>query len=231
MKNCDEMVSSLLERREQYAAAQKRKRAVLTRTVSAAFCVCLVALLGFSAWQSGAHYSTTPDQPVDAPTENDKIVINAMGDVSVNRSKMNICLLVDDFVEMTREEMAAYYGVDYFPEVPADLTAWADERRGIYRRSGGTGEVYWDADILNYSNADFTRNVHLEVDKGQILKDCYYFDGAEETSLIHQVEVLIGQTDHGYYYAEFTYQGVSFLLDANGLTQDEFVAVIASLID
>ncbi len=44
MKSCDEMVNSLLERREQYVAGQKRKRKVLTRTVTSLCCVCLVAL-------------------------------------------------------------------------------------------------------------------------------------------------------------------------------------------
>lgn len=52
MKNCDEMVNSLLERRDRYVAEQKRKRKVLTRTVASMCCVCLVALLGFGMWQS-----------------------------------------------------------------------------------------------------------------------------------------------------------------------------------
>lgn len=232
MKNCDEMVSSLLERRDRYTAGQKRKRAVLTRTISAAFCVCLVALLGFDMWQGGRLPAAVPDQPADDPAANSKIVINAMDSASMEQAKMNICLHVEDFVEMSREEMVAYYGVDYLPEVPADLSAWDSGYVGIYRWNGGTGEVYWDADILNYSNADFTRKVHLEVKKGDnVHQVCYCFDGTEETSRINDVEILIGQTDNGYYYAEFTYQDVGFILDAVGLTQDEFVAVLASLVD
>ena len=46
MKNCEEMVHSLLTRRDQYAAAQRRKRAVITRTVIPVGCVCLAALVG-----------------------------------------------------------------------------------------------------------------------------------------------------------------------------------------
>lgn len=161
---------------------------------------------------------------------NNKIVINSINGISADR-KMNICLFADDFVEMTHDEMISYYGVDYFPDVPSDIKAWEDERRGIYKRNGGIGEIYWDRDIINYSNEDFTRTVHLEVDKGNnILQDCFYFDGTEEKSVINNIEVLIGQTENGYYYAEFMYNGVAFLLDAEGLTEDEFVAIIFSLI-
>ena len=64
MKNCDEMVNSLLERREQYVAEQKRKKRVLTRTVTSMCCVCLAALLGFGMWQSGI-FNTTPPAALD----------------------------------------------------------------------------------------------------------------------------------------------------------------------
>lgn len=102
---------------------------------------------------------------------------------------------------------------------------------GIFKRNGGAGEVYWDADILNYSNEDFTRNLWLEADKGSsVLRDYVYFDGTEEKSVINNVEILIGVNDDGCYYAEFMYKGVGFLLEADGVTQDEFVSVISSVI-
>ncbi len=53
MKNCNEMVNSLLERREQYETEKKNRRKMLTRTITPLCCMCLVALLGFGAWQSG----------------------------------------------------------------------------------------------------------------------------------------------------------------------------------
>lgn len=60
MKNTNEMVNSLLERREQYEAEQKRKRSIITRTVTSMCCLCLVALLGFGAWQSGLFNTARP---------------------------------------------------------------------------------------------------------------------------------------------------------------------------
>lgn len=48
--------------------------------------------------------------------------------------------------------------------------------------------------------------------------------------MINNVEILIGVNDDGCYYAEFMYKGVGFLLEADGVTQDEFVSVISSVI-
>lgn len=53
MKNCNEMVNSLLERREQYETEKRNRRKMLTRTITPLCCMCLVALLGFGAWRGG----------------------------------------------------------------------------------------------------------------------------------------------------------------------------------
>ena len=60
MKNSNEMVNSLFERRERYKAEQKRKKSVITRTVTSTCCLCLVALLGIGVWQSGLFNTTQP---------------------------------------------------------------------------------------------------------------------------------------------------------------------------
>ena len=250
MKNSEEMINSLLERRNRYVTEQKKKKAIITRTVTSMCCVCLIALFGFGMWQGGMINTTPPDQTVedalyprmkdnldeskgespDNPAANNKIVINTINGISADR--FNIALMVDDFVAMTREEMIKYYGVDYIPDVPADIKPWVDERSGIYRRNGGIGEVYWDTDILNYSNEDFTRSVHVEVDKGSyVLQDYLFFKGTEEKSIINNFEVLIGLSENGYYYSEFMYNGVGFCIDAEGVTEEEFVAIIASIIE
>lgn len=242
MKNYDELTNDLLERRDRYVTEQKKKRKRVMGVATSLCCFCLVALLGFGMWQGGMFNTAPPDQTLedalypgikdnfdeskgespDNPSANNKIVINTINGISADR--MNINIAVDDFVKMTREEMIEYYGVDYIPDVPADIKPWEDERSGIYKRDGGTGEVYWDTDILNYSNEDFTRSVHVEVDKGSyVLKDYLFFKGTEEKSIINNFEVLIGLSENGYYYSEFMYNGVGFLIDAEGVTEDEFV--------
>ena len=250
MKNYDETTNDLLERRDRYVADQKKKRKKVMGVATSLCCFCLVALLGFGMWQGGMFNTTPPDQTLedalypgikdnfdesrgespDNPAANNKIIINTINGISADR--MNINLHVDDFVEMTRDEMIAYYGVDYVPDIPDDMKAWEEEQSsGIFRRNGGTGEVYWDADILNYSNEDFTRSVHVEVDKGSyVLKDYFYFKGTEEKSIINNHELIIGLSENGYYYSEFMYNGIGFLIDAQGVTEEEFVAIIASII-
>ncbi len=249
MKNSEEMVNSLLERRDRYVTEQKKKKTIITRTVTSMCCVCLVALLGFGMWQGGMFNNTPPNQTVedalypgikdnfdeskgespDNPAANNKIVINTISGISSN--KMRINLAVEDFVEMSREEMIEYYGIDYFPDVPADMKAWEGGRLGVFKRNGGTGEVYWDQDVLNYSNEEITRHINIEVAKGNIpFLDYGMFSVEDETSVINNVELKIGLTDEGHYFTEFMYKNVGFIISAEGLTQDEFVSVIASII-
>ncbi len=61
MKTCDEMVNSLLERREQYAAVQKKKKRVLVSTITS---LCVVAMVGVAVWKGAdwmAQPTVTPD--------------------------------------------------------------------------------------------------------------------------------------------------------------------------
>ena len=64
MKNCNEMVSSLLERRDRYAAQQNRKKAAVIRTVTSFGCVCVVALLSIGVWHSGLLSANKPNSGV-----------------------------------------------------------------------------------------------------------------------------------------------------------------------
>ena len=258
MKNHDELTSDLLERRDRYVADQKRKRKTAMSIATSFCCVCLVALLGFGMLQGGM-FSTTPpiiggeqtlggDNSNPNPNEstglndnkqnqngqvsitnNNEIVINSIEGISAD--KMNIALMCNDRIEMSIEELCEYYGVNYVPDVPADIKLWPNQSGEIFRRNGGTGEVYWDGNGLNFSNEDFTRSVHVGVDKGSyVLQDYLYFKGTEEKSVINDIEVVIGLTENGYYYSEFMYNGVGFFIDAEGVTEEEFVAIITSII-
>lgn len=249
MKNCDEMVNSLLERREQYISEQKRKRKVITSTATSMCCVCLVALLGFGMQRSGMLRATPPEQTAgdalypgikdtfdeskgesaDNPAANNKIIVHQLDGLTSDR--MNIGLCIDDYVGMDKAELNKYYGINVFPTVPDDIKEWKDQQFGVYKRNGGTGEVYWDGEVLNYSNEDFSRTVNIEIKKGSLpLCDVAFFDTIEEKSIINNCEVAIGHSADGYYYAQFLYHNVGFQLIVQGLTQDEFVAVISSLI-
>ena len=230
MKTYDETIRAVFGRMEAYEQKKRKKRAVYRKVAGWSCCLCLMALLGIGAWQGRT--ANGPEIPgpdkVDSAAD-DKIVICPM-EVSGARLKQDIALMCDDFVEMTPEEMMAYYGVNVVPEVPAELEAWEDQRCGVFRRGGGTGEVYWDGNVLNFSNDSFSRSVNLEVWKARSFISCVaYFDLIEERSVINGVEVAIALSEGGYYHAEFTRGGVGFRLIAEGLSEEEVVTVIRSL--
>lgn len=171
-------------------------------------------------------YTAVPE----GEAKEDIIVINELESISSDRQ--NICLLVDDFVAMNKEQLTAYYGIDVFPEYPDDLKAWDEESNyGIYKREKGTGEVYWDGIVINYSNEDFSRNLNVEVEKGNLPFTCIAdFSKIEEISVINGIEVGLGKNENGYYFAEMIYEGVGFRIIAQGLSEEEVVSVVKSLI-
>ena len=60
MKNSEEMVNSLLERRDKYAAEQRNRKKVMKRVITPICCFCLVALLGIGLWQGDFFKSNPP---------------------------------------------------------------------------------------------------------------------------------------------------------------------------
>lgn len=249
MKSYEEVTSLLLERRDRYEAQRRQNRKREVGLAAVLCCFCLVAGAGILMHRDGIFDPAVPIATVEdavntgitdhtdvkqgeLPTTyaaNNKIVIHSIDGTS--SGIMNIALMRDDFVEMTREEMIAYYGVDYYPEVPADIPLLENHISGIFKRNGGTGEIYWDEDRLSYANDDFTRRIGLSVNKGnRVFQQFLYFQGTEEKSIVNNMEVLIGLSEDGYYYAEFMLGDVGFLVSAYGVTEAEFVAVIASVL-
>ncbi len=249
MKNYEEVTNVLLERRDRYEAQRRQNRKKVIGIVASFGCFCLIVAVGFLMDKEGIRDTTVPTvtvedavypgikdyfddkqgDSVDDPSVNNKIIIHSIEGKS--SSIMNIALMRDDFIEMSREELIAYYGLDYFPEVPVDISPLGNHISGIYKRSGGTGEVYWDQNRLEFANDDFTRRVGLEVNKGnRVFQQFLCFQGTEERSIVNNMEVLIGLTDEGYYFSEFMLGDVGFLVSAFGVTEDEFVAIIESVL-
>ena len=231
MKTYEETIRTVLDRAEMMEQQRKKRRSAYRTAAAWGCCACLVLVLGVSVWPGrtlGGPGMTGPQIGVSQPAE-DKIVVCALQDDAA-RSKMDIALMWDDFVEMAPEELSAYYGMDVVPEVPTDLKAWEDQRFGVFRRSGGTGEVYWDGNVLNFSDESFARSVNLEVWKDRGAITCYaFFDFMEEYSVINGVEVALALSEGGYNHAEFSRGGVGFRLIAEGLSREEVVEVIRSL--
>ena len=231
MKSYEETIRTVLGRAETMERQKEKRRAACRAAAGWGCCACLVLALSVGMWRNGL--PSIPEIPgpevgISGPSE-DKIVVGTL-DADSARQKMDIALMLGDFVEMTPEELAVYYGMDVMPQVPTDVTAWEDQSFGVFRRSGGTGEIYWDGNVLNFSDESFNRSVNLEVWKTRGFISCVaFFDLMEERSVINGVEVALAVSEGEYYHAEFTCNGVGFRLNAEGLSREEVVDVIRSL--
>ena len=203
----------------------------MKRIMPVAACALVVLVAVFAV----PHMSTN-NAVIDPAVTPNSIYINPLDAIPQGRNLMNFALHQNDFIKMSREELCEYYGANIFPQVPEDLKNWdssAEYEYGIYRRSNGSGEVYFDQNVINYSNDHFSRSVNIETAKGRMpLYDVAVFNGDDFVkSSIGGVDVGIGGTEDGYYYAAFLYKGVGFHIITEGLSQAELISVLESIIE
>ena len=158
MKSCEEMVSSLLVRRDEYAAAQKRRCRAAVRAALVLCAVCLASVGGISMRRGGTidlpepppvteaagtaalRETVVPTTTPPSPTVEDQLLHWVEAEEFPLPVKALFALHGRDFAAMEEEALCAYYGVNIFPTVPEDMIlrehAW-----GIFRRGGGSGEV------------------------------------------------------------------------------------------
>ena len=243
MKNYDETINSVFNRIDEYNDLQKKRKQNVIKFTAAISCACLAVLVGITIWHSATVKDSKEqtiddalypgiddliDETVSNTGSSNKIVINKLN--SISDSKMDIALMLDDFVVMSNAELNEYYGVDVFPIVPSDLKGWDDQQFGIYKRDNGTGEIYHDVNCLNFSNDDFSRSVCIYASKGHLpYHFCIFGNENMETSIVNETPVKIGSTSDGLYYAEFIYCNVGFRVSTEGLSVDELVQIINSI--
>lgn len=223
MKTGAEMSYEVFRRRDEYLL--KRKRTVSYVSLAAASLACLCVCLFFGYHELGKFMST--DLP-EVPKDENIIILNVVGGGFDMRA--DIALMCNHFVPMSEEEICEYYGADIFPEVPADLPMKNDGVGfGIYRREDGV--VYYDNTFLDYSNEDFSRYVGLVAVKcrGNFFF-CVQVPSPESYSVIKGKEIALGQYEDRY-FAEFTLGESHIRVESKGLSLEEFVSVIESLID
>lgn len=249
MKNYDEITNDLLERRNTYVIGQKRKRKKIISITAPLGVVCLTALVAVGLWQSDIFVSEPTVLCEDSviPGEKDYIEphelentepsayesenIICIQEVSELPSveKMLFALHTEDFIPMTRDEINEYYGMNIFPSVPDYLTENAT-RLGIYKRKSN-GELYYDGNKISYSDSSSTRGIAVNVDKDTMPYDFgNTFGIIEGDSVIKNVRVGIAKTPEGEMLAQFSQGRTCFRIFSFGLTQDEFIAIIESLL-
>ena len=160
----------------------------------------------------------------------DYIIVNELEAGTDGSSKIVTEVQDQDFVEMTREELITYFGINVFPEVPLDVLEHGS-RYGVYKREQGTGEIYWDCQRICYDNEDGSRSVDMEFRKGDIpLTDMIFYYSTEEKSLMNGTDVMIGRYGDSAFEVEMIYKNVGFRIHFRGLSEEEVIAVIYSLL-
>lgn len=168
---------------------------------------------------------------VTSPSVIDNIVfVDAEEFPTVDR--MYIALMTNDRIQLSSAQLNAYYGTNVFPDnIPDDLTLHS-EHFFIYRKNNGKGDVYHDGNAIRYLDESMTRGFSINVDKNGMPFDfCNIFAAVDSFSVVNGTKVGFAQMDGGEnLLAEFIYQEVGFRIIASGVTQDEFIAVVKSLL-
>ncbi len=240
MKSYEKMAEDVFSRIGEIETRKAQQRKTIGKVITPICCVCLIALAGFGFSQFGeeppilvgdSSNISVESYPSEEPNEN-IIVINELEDIPADQ-KMLFALHTKDHIEMTPEELNEYYGTNVFPTVPSDFTL-QEGYYGIYKREGGTGELYWDVNKIQYSPERVRRWIAVSVQKGSVPVDLMgVFNDPEGKSVINNVEVGIGRKVDEYadiYYAEFMYKNVGFKIVAESVTEEEFISIISSLI-
>lgn len=249
MKSYDETIRTVFDRIDAYETGLEKRRKILGKVTVSLGCICLIALLGFLLIPSnedplppGSLQVPTLDPPpvkvdLDILYWENTVVVNPIDKISAETDF--IALHRDDYISMTEEEINAYFGMNIVPHVPEDLEreltyAGSTVHYGIYRRDQGAGDVYFDSQQLiwvdgHYGN--FTRRVAIEVYKDGLPLPCYSLIGEKyQPSTVKNVTVLLGQDPEGMYLAEMMYGDVCFRMYIVGLSQEEIISIIESLI-
>lgn len=259
MKNYEEVAQDVFCRRDEYNQKMAKRKKTVTKVAVTFSCFCVVAFSGFFMWKNGediegdssgwedaallygeAPTGSVPDENIldgSAPDGDivegsapvDYIVINDLSKAAMESAKMAICLLEEDFISMSKEELNAYYGINVFPEVPFDLPE-VDGKYGIYQRENGTGEIYWNQNRMIYATEDRSRSLDIEVCKGSLPLTDMFFLCEMEKSIIQGNEVEIGTFNEGCYYVEMIYENVGFRINALGFSEEEILSVITSIL-
>ncbi len=163
-----------------------------------------------------------PVTPTQKEEENN-IVIN-------NIKKEDVGLKID---AKRLDAQSNYYNIPRFEmfeelEVPKDMNEFGALK--LYGREDKNGE--YDKLIqyeYHYFNEDSSRSIKVAFsDTNKPIRD-YHFSDSGKNSTIHNVTLKLYQYEDSY-MTEFSYNGYNFDIETSGITEEEFIAFLKSLI-
>lgn len=133
-------------------------------------------------------------------------------------------------IAMSYQDLLAYYGIEKLPDAVGDeLTKETQSYFALYQDQ--KGNTLFDTNILYYSSADRSKLLWVSIAKAEENVE----DSHEnlERSRISGIPILLASASsdgHVGYWAEFCVNEISVRIGADGLQEDEFIAVLKELI-
>lgn len=252
MRDHNDVMNNVFRRRDEYEAAQKQKRKTAVKAGTFITGLCLVGIIGFSISQRDLFKNSsdiTDKQIADDSTilgmtdtiddknslaqETNQVKINMNYIEFVPQTSADIGLMWEDYTAFSKEEAIGYYGTNIYPMLPEDINKEYSGIVGVFKRDGGTGEIYHSTFEMSYCSDDFSREITVKGDKGQMPFSCAVMNFDEQqlkATEINGEAVYFATFGDNAVYAEFMYNNVGFELTFKGLSDEEIVSVVSSLL-
>jgi hypothetical protein len=209
----------------------KKRKSAIKSVIITVGCFCLIL-------SAVTFFNPKSENEIDFVSSNvsevstDVIKINKVDEMPEFNEYAYIALMGHHFIQMSESELNDFYGVNVFPTVLEDLVL-KNSCLGIYKREDG--EIYHAQNELHYSNDDQSRSLGIGVNKDKLPFYCFdVFELYAETSVfstINGITVYIAHFEiEDYYYCQFMNKTAGFFVSATGLSEEEFINVVKSLI-
>jgi hypothetical protein len=189
--------------------------------------------------------SNPPQEQTNPPQEVAMSIFINQVSHQLNGVTNEIALMTDDCVKMTADELNDYYGISVFPAyLPTSVGDKYYGEFGVYdntMREINRGVYYDQNSMLYISDTGYSqykqtgemtspriavtvskiRQIHFDM---PVRENLQYSDIDGNQVLFAAYEESIGT----HFYAEFAKDDVNFQIESDRITQDEFVATIAS---
>lgn len=215
--------------------------------------ICLCTVIGFSTLNKKSNNFNKKKNNYD-------IHINEIE--NPNQKILNeICLLGDDFIKLSFEELETYYGTKVIPtNIPKNLilSHKYDEWYGYYKADNYDRGIYYDQNIIFYEDKQNNkslsivlakeRKIHYDIDfrmdnpnkeyvtskindKDLTIFHYIYDDYYYEDNKVYYNEKELEKKNYNCYYTFFEKDGVEFDITSCNIGLDDFVNVLASIPD
>ena len=161
-------------------------------------------------------------------------------DITYSYHDSDVTFIEGDQVPMTDRQLSEYYGIDItaFGNIPSDMTlkeyqgSTSVKGRKIWKKDGGTGEVYYDLNAFSYNNADNSRGIMITVGTIGDGPVGTLFEDPQKFSVIGGRNVVIGYTEDRRFYARFVSEDCVLGVQVEGdVTLEELHSIISALVE